>query len=87
MLAAIAEYDSKAIVGVAHGFLPGEQPLKAAEFSGGEATVGRLLRDLGFAVQVGAGRSPERLARLLKNLNVNRLRADRDAGPLLVRSR
>ena len=26
-------YDSKAIVGVAHGFLPGERPLTAAEFS------------------------------------------------------
>jgi 5-methylcytosine-specific restriction protein A len=58
-------YDTEAIVGVAHGFLPGEQPLKASEFSGGEATVGRLLRDLGFAVQVGTGLSPERLAGLV----------------------
>jgi 5-methylcytosine-specific restriction enzyme A len=65
-------YDSKAIVGVAHGFLPGQRPLKASEFSGGEATVGRLLRDLGFAVQVGTNLTLERLASLLKNLNVNR---------------
>jgi 5-methylcytosine-specific restriction enzyme A len=36
-------YDSKAIVGVGHGFLPGERTLAASEFSGGEATLGRLL--------------------------------------------
>lgn len=47
-------YDSKAIVGAAHGFLPGERPLAASEFSGGEATVGRLLRRLGFIVHVGS---------------------------------
>jgi hypothetical protein len=34
-------YDSKSIVGVAHGFLPGERALSARDFSGGEATVGR----------------------------------------------
>lgn len=64
-------YDSKAIVGVAHGFLPGEQALAANEFSGGEATVGRLLRRLGFTVQVGevTGR---RLAELLGRLDVYR---------------
>src|SRR5215469_12833800 len=45
-------YDSKAIVGVAHGFLPGERALAARDFSGGEATVGRLLRGLGFTVQI-----------------------------------
>jgi 5-methylcytosine-specific restriction protein A len=44
-------YDSKAIVGAAHGFLPGRSPLTAAEFSGGAATVGRLLTALGFAVE------------------------------------
>jgi 5-methylcytosine-specific restriction protein A len=43
-------YDSKAIVGAAHGFLPGQQPLAAADFSGGAATVGRLLSRLGFQV-------------------------------------
>jgi 5-methylcytosine-specific restriction enzyme A len=66
-------YDSKAIVGVAHGYLDGQQALKASAFSGGEATVGRLLKDLGFAVQVGPeSMTPDRLARLLRNLHVNR---------------
>lgn len=45
-------YDSKAIVGAAHGFLPDREALAANEFSGGEATVGRLLRSLGFEVEV-----------------------------------
>jgi 5-methylcytosine-specific restriction protein A len=43
-------YDSKAIVGAAHGFLPGQEPLTASDFSGGAATVGRLLSRLGFEV-------------------------------------
>ncbi len=43
-------YDSKAIVGAAHGFLPGREPLAAADFSGGAATVGHLLSSLGFQV-------------------------------------
>ena len=30
-------YDSKAIVGAAHGFLLGEKPLTASQFSGGES--------------------------------------------------
>lgn len=47
-------YDSKAIVGAAHGHLPGEQALASNEFSGGEATVGRLLRRLDFAMAVQA---------------------------------
>ena len=50
------DYDSKAIVGVAHGFdLPDKGTLSAADFSGGDATVARLLRGLGFEV-----RSPKR---------------------------
>src|SRR5712671_4348294 len=43
-------YDSKAIVGAAHGFLPGQEALTAHDFSGGAATVGRLLSRLGFEV-------------------------------------
>lgn len=43
-------YDSKAIAGVAHGHLAGRSPLRADEFSGGEATVVRRLRRLGFYV-------------------------------------
>lgn len=43
-------YDSKAIAGAAHGYLPGQQPLRSDEFSGREATVARRLRLLGFRV-------------------------------------
>ncbi|HEY2404194.1 MAG TPA: HNH endonuclease signature motif containing protein [Steroidobacteraceae bacterium] len=64
-------YDSKAIVGVAHGYLPGERVLAARDFSGGEATVGRLLRALGFTVQVG-DLTAGRLVKLLTKLNVYR---------------
>ena len=64
-------YDSKAIVGVAHGFVPGERALAARDFSGGEATVGRLLRGLGFTVQVGE-LTAGRLVSLLTKLNVYR---------------
>jgi 5-methylcytosine-specific restriction enzyme A len=72
-------YDSKAIVGAAHGFLPEERPLTAGEFSGGEATVGRLLRRLGFTVQVGEALTADRLVRLLSKLQVYR----RDGLPAL----
>ncbi len=65
-------YDSKAIVGVAHGYLPGKEPLTASDFSGGEATVGRLLRRLGFTLQVGDDLTPARLEAILASLNVNR---------------
>jgi 5-methylcytosine-specific restriction protein A len=64
-------YDSKAIVGVAHGFLPGQRALAARDFSGGEATVGRLLRGLGFTVQVG-DLTAGRLVSLVTKLNVYR---------------
>jgi hypothetical protein len=63
-------YDSKAIVGVAHGYLPGRQQLPAGRFSGGEATVGRLLRRLGFNVRVGAGVTDDDLIRLISTLHV-----------------
>jgi hypothetical protein len=66
-------YDSKAIVGVAHGFLPGERALSARDFSGGEATVGQLLRGLGFTVQVGdltVGQDADRTA-LLEELGLS----------------
>jgi hypothetical protein len=43
--------DSKAIVGAAHGHqFPGQGPLPAADFSGGEATVAPKLQHLGFEV-------------------------------------
>jgi hypothetical protein len=44
-------YDSKAILGVAHGHeFPSEDPLRASDFSGGERTVKRKLEELGFKV-------------------------------------
>jgi hypothetical protein len=42
-------YDSKAIVGAAHGFQFGS-PLRPVDFSGGEFTVARKLRSLGYNV-------------------------------------
>jgi len=45
-------YDSKAIVGAAHGHIAGENPLPANAFSGGEAVVRRLLERNGFTVEV-----------------------------------
>lgn len=49
------EYDSKAIVGAAHGYqFPQLGPLAATEFSGGAATVQRVLEGLGFEVRVAA---------------------------------
>lgn len=47
-------YDSKAIVGAAHGKLSDvAAPLASSEFSGGAATVAPLLRSLGFEVVDG----------------------------------
>jgi 5-methylcytosine-specific restriction protein A len=42
-------YDSKAIVGAAHGYQTGT-PLLATDFNAGEATVAKLLEKLGFEV-------------------------------------
>lgn len=41
-------YASKAILGAAAGFIPGETALKASEFSGGLAETLRILKKLGF---------------------------------------
>lgn len=43
-------YDSKAIVGAAHGYLRGEKALGPYDFSGGDATVRKRLDALGFEV-------------------------------------
>ena len=56
-------YDSKAIIGAAHGFEHGI-PLTSDEFSGGEHTVQRKLEELGFKAVVDSAkdtRSPEGL--------------------------
>ena len=64
-------YDSKAIVGVAHGFLPGEEhPIASSQFSGGEIRVARLLRKLGFTVQVPDRLAGDDLAELISKLHV-----------------
>ncbi|OON80561.1 hypothetical protein B1H18_11750 [Streptomyces tsukubensis] len=43
-------YDSTAIVGTAHGYLPDQQALSAADFSGGALHAVQLLRRLGHTV-------------------------------------
>lgn len=72
-------YDSKAIVGAAHGFLPGRTALAASEFSGGKATVGHLLARLGFNVGDGDAAPVDALVRRLTTLQVYR----RDGVPVL----
>ena len=53
------EYDSKAIVGAAHGYqFPQLGPLAATQFSGGAATVQPLLEGLGFEVRVATDGMP-----------------------------
>ena len=73
-------YDSKAIVGAAHGFLPGREPFAAADFSGGAATVGRLLSGLGFQVtQAMSGLTAGKLVEMLSALRPYRSPACRQA--------
>ena len=73
-------YDSKAIMGAAHGFLPGQEPLVPADFSGGAATVGRLLSSLGFQVtQAASGLTVGKLIELLSALRPYRSPAGRQA--------
>ncbi|WP_405734972.1 HNH endonuclease [Streptomyces sp. NBC_00028] len=50
------QYDSKAVVGAAHGFLPGREPLAAKDFSGGAEHAVRLLKSLGYSMEEGGGR-------------------------------
>jgi MoxR-like ATPase len=48
-------YDSKAIMGAAHGYqFPDRGPLRSADFTGGEGTAVRKLRSLGFEVKDSA---------------------------------
>jgi 5-methylcytosine-specific restriction protein A len=65
-------YDSKAIVSAAHGVGAGNQPLPAGQFNGGEATVGRLLRRLGFTVEVSGGPDTAELIGRITGLTVDR---------------
>jgi 5-methylcytosine-specific restriction enzyme A len=45
-----SEYDSKAIIGAAFGYLPGSPALKCNEFSSQKSAVKRHLEHLGFDV-------------------------------------
>ncbi|MGW5689615.1 HNH endonuclease [Streptomyces asiaticus] len=66
-------YDSKAIVGAAHGFLPGQQPLTWKQLSGGAKHAAGLLRRLDLSVEDGGGTTPhEDLIGRIANLRVNR---------------
>ncbi|MYX98465.1 hypothetical protein GT045_27585 [Streptomyces sp. SID486] len=68
-------YDSKAIVGAAHGYLPGRRSLAAAEFSGGAQHAVALLRSLGFSVAQDPPEDAlthEQLVRRITELTVNR---------------
>jgi 5-methylcytosine-specific restriction protein A len=51
------QYPSKAIAGVAHKHVDGQQLLPSASFTGGEGSVVRKLRQLGFVI-AGAERNP-----------------------------
>jgi putative restriction endonuclease len=86
-------YDSKAIVGVAHGIqFPTQGPLRAEDFSGGEQTVKALLEQLGFTVSdpesssdpAGGDSSEEnapRTPRVWIEKTLSRGRQDRQTGP------
>lgn len=50
-------YDSKAIIGVAHGYIaPNYTPMGPGEFSGGEARVVSQLRKMGFTIEEDGSR-------------------------------
>jgi hypothetical protein len=65
-------YDSKAIVGAAHGYLPNSKPLKFNDFSGGEATVQKALERLGFTVVVGQTVTLPSVGEILTNQEIVR---------------
>ncbi|GHC74325.1 HNH endonuclease signature motif containing protein [Streptomyces violaceochromogenes] len=72
-------YDSKAIVGVAHGFLSGQHPLVASDFSGGAAHAVGLLRSLGFDIAEEhpvTGLTSDDLVHRVTHLKVNRSSGD-----------
>lgn len=49
------DYDSKAVLAVAHGFMPGGRPLRPNEISGGQADAVLKLERLGFEIVAAAG--------------------------------
>lgn len=58
-------YDSKAIAGVAHGYLPGLERLKSSDFSEGKGTVEPVLKRLGFTVKSWNDYTPEQQVRII----------------------
>lgn len=67
-------YDSKAILGAAHGYqFPDKGPLGAGDFSGGDATVRPTLEHLGFQVEGPSGSVRESFFAALAGLNVSTL--------------
>ncbi|MGW0698024.1 hypothetical protein ACWD0A_01510 [Streptomyces sp. NPDC002867] len=71
------EYDSKAVVGAAHGYLPGQEPLRArdARLSGGHEHAAELLRNLGFPVVFrvpGTDTTPVELITRVEKLRIGR---------------
>lgn len=69
-------YDSKAIVGVAHGYATGTF-WTAPDFSGGHATVGTTLTNLGFVVDVDMERTNGGLLANLEGLPVATYNGDK----------
>lgn len=66
-------YDSKAVVGAAHGYLPGQAPLRAGQFSGGRDHAAAVLRRLGFAVRAGEPAARDAgVLRAIEGLKVSR---------------
>ena len=72
------QYDSKAIVGAAHGFLTGQEPLTASHFSGGAQHAAGLLRGLGYTVEQEMVRADATPGALVDS--ITRLRANRSSG-------
>lgn len=65
-------YDSKAIVGVAHKYArPDLGPLHAEDFSGGQATVGNLLKSLGFSVEISSNAEHGHFNTLLEDAGIS----------------
>ena len=65
-------YDSKAIAGAAHGYLPGRTALTWRQFSGGEATVEKRLEALGFTIVSNSREPPPFPGTVLTNEEIGR---------------
>lgn len=77
-----SQYDSKAILGAAHGFeFPAEGPLRYTDFSGGTGGTVDKLEELGFRVaRRGTAAEPARTVRVWIEKTLVQGRRDRKAG-------